>query len=146
MNNIQGLTQVAAIYNKRYICFRSPLCARYYTDSVSTKSVKKPAGCTDGMLHIFTHNGNSGQIRLRADFRKAACRQFRSKLLPQHLQCMCGIRIPHSKRRIILAGRLTNHEHTYAIMRKGIKYTRVYTYHTNHSQPLDRYQACVIYR
>ena len=64
MYNVEGLAQMVAVDNKRYVGFKTSLCSCYKVNTVSAECVEQLSCDAWVMTHIFTYNRDSGKIFL----------------------------------------------------------------------------------
>ena len=102
VNNIERLAQISQINHKRDVGFRRTLRTSNHIDAVTTQRVEQLAGNTRSVLHVLAHNSHGGKVALSRDVADVARAKLVHKLLSQHLHCLFGIGILHSKRGVVL--------------------------------------------
>ena len=99
---------------------------------------------TKGMFHVFSHDCHGGKVPFLLDPVYLAHSYFLCEFLGQNLHRKVGVAVPHTYRGGVFGSGLRYQEHADSRFCQCLEYSVVDTYHADHSETLDRYQAGVI--
>ena len=131
---VERLTQILAVYDKRYVGLRSTLRTGYDADAATSECAEELSCNARRMLHVLSHDGYCGKSLFGVHGEHGSCLNLLGKLAVEHFHGSCFVLIAYADGRGVLRGSLRHHEAADAVVGKRCEDTTVDTDDAHHGE------------